>query len=56
MHLMSNKAINGVGNRDTVDQQNWVDSEEVKQGNQFTRALTKMLFNHFSDIFSRIFT
>ena len=52
---MSQEALNRVGDRDTIDQQNRVNREEVQQGNQFTRADTKVLFNYFCDVFTRIF-
>ncbi|ABV15218.1 hypothetical protein CKO_04153 [Citrobacter koseri ATCC BAA-895] len=54
--LVGHEAFHGVGNRHTVNQQNRVNREEVEQGDQFTRANTEVLFNHFSDVFARVFT
>ncbi|MNC08595.1 hypothetical protein D3C75_561910 [compost metagenome] len=53
---MRNKAINGVSDSDAVHQQNWVDSKEVEQGNDFTCAHTEVLFYNFSNVFTRVFT
>ena len=56
MQLVQHEAFNGVGNRHAVNQQDRVNREEVEQGNQLTCAHAEMLFNHFSDVFARVFT
>ncbi|MNS66462.1 hypothetical protein D3C72_996800 [compost metagenome] len=56
VQLVRHEAFNGVGNRHAVNQQNRVNREEVKQGNQFTCANTEVLFNNFSDVFAWVFT
>ena len=56
LQLVRHEAFYGVGDGYAVDQQNRVDSEEVEQGNQFTCAYAEVFFNHFRDVFARIFT
>ena len=56
VQLVQHEAFNGVGDRHAVNQQDRVNREEVEQGNQFTCAHAEMLFNHFSDVFARVFT
>ncbi len=53
--LVGHKAVNGVGDSHAIHQQDWVDGKEVEQGNQLTCANPEVLFNHFSDVFARIF-
>ena len=55
MQLVRQEAFNGIGDCYAVNQQNWVDSEEVEQGNQFTCANAEVFFNNFSDVFARVF-
>ncbi|MNR48776.1 hypothetical protein D3C85_1680600 [compost metagenome] len=56
MQLVRHEAFHGVSDRHAVNQKNWVDGEEVEQGNQFACANTKVFFNNFSDVFARVFT
>ncbi len=56
VQLVRQEAFHGVRDCYAVHQQDWVDSEEVEQGNQFTGAYAEVLFNDFGDVFARIFT
>ncbi|VTM87292.1 Uncharacterised protein [Raoultella ornithinolytica] len=56
LQLVGHKAFDGIGDSHAINQQNRVDGEEVEQGNQLTCADTEVLFYHFRDVFTRIFT
>ena len=44
-----------VSDRHAVNQQDRVDSEEIKQGNQLTCAYAEVFFHYFGDVFARVF-
>ena len=56
MHLVNDKAFHGVGDSHTVDQQDRVNRKEIEQGDKVPCFGAEMLFHHFSNIFTRIFT
>ena len=54
MHLVFHERNHRVGNADTVNQQNWINREEVEQGDETPTRFAKVFLHHISDVLPRI--
>lgn len=52
---MCYEGFDGVSDCYVVNQQDWVDSEEIKQGNQFICVYVEVFFYYFGDVFVWVF-
>lgn len=55
IQLVRYEVFNGIGDCYVINQQDWVDSEEVEQGNQFICVNIKVFFYNFGDVFVWVF-
>ncbi|SBF43432.1 Uncharacterised protein [Klebsiella pneumoniae] len=55
VQLVRHEGFDGVSDRHAINQQDRVDSEEIKQGNQLTCAYAEVFFHYFGDVFARVF-